>query len=311
MLTRRQFLQRSAFAALLGIAHSQATEALLAVLAHGTTFGVPPETELLGRLFKATDVRAAPQATARIVAQLPAERVQPILAVSDDGWWYRLAEGYLPRQAMQPILPYVRPPKPTALHTGYYEVIAPSTTLRAACTPYARICGAYPFGTVVYVHDWLTDDRGQVWYALTATAEGNGALSWTSALNLQRWLPPPSPLRQPTVWLDCAQQTLSLYDGELFLGKTLVHAPVLPPDRAVLRLGLPCAYTADLLPPRPWHMLLRLRLGAPVPLYGVTWHNRFGVPNAFSAIELPVLAAKQLYQLLSGAAADEIPVVIA
>jgi hypothetical protein len=66
-------------------------------------------------------------------------------AVSDDGWWYRIAEGYLPREAMQPILPYVRPPKPTALHAGYYEVIAPSATLRAACTPYAAIYGAYPF----------------------------------------------------------------------------------------------------------------------------------------------------------------------
>jgi len=139
MLTRRQFLQHSAFAALLSVAHSPMTAASFAALAHGTTFGVPPESELLGRLFKATDVRAAPRASAKVVKQLPANHVQPILAVSDDGWWYRIAEGYLPREAMQPIPPYVRPPKPTALHAGYYEVIAPSTTLRAACAPYAAI----------------------------------------------------------------------------------------------------------------------------------------------------------------------------
>jgi len=311
MLTRRQFLRHSAFAVLLGIAHSQATMTSFAALAHGTTFGVPPESELLGRLFKATDVRAAPRASAEVVKQLPAERVQPILAVSDDGWWYRIAEGYLPREAMQPILPYVRPPKPTALHAGYYEVIAPSTTLRAACTPYAAIYGAYPFGTVVYVRDWLTDDRGQVWYAFTSTAKGNGTLSWTSALSLQRWLPQPSPLRQPTVWLDCAQQTLSLYDGEQFLGKTAIHAPWLPPDQAVLQPSAPSAHTADLLPPRPWSMLLHRQRGAPVRLYGCNLHNRFGMPSQHSAVELPVLAARQLYQLLGGAAVSEIPVAIA
>jgi hypothetical protein len=311
MLTRRQFLQCSAFAALLGVAHGQAGMTSLAALAHGTTFGVPPETELLARLFEATDVRAAPQATARSVKQLPANHIQPILAVSDDGWWYRIAEGYLPREAVQPIPPYVRPPKPTALHTGYYEVIAPSATLRAACTPHAAIHGAYPFGTVVYVRDWLTDDRGEVWYAFTPTAEGDGTLSWTSALSLQRWLPRPSPLRQPAIRLDCAQQTLSLYEGEQFLGKTAIHAPLLPQDQAVLQPCAPSAYTADLLPPRPWHMLLHRRRGAPMPLYGANWHNRFGKPNAQRAIELPVLAARQLYQLLSGAAVSEIPVAIA
>jgi hypothetical protein len=311
MLTRRQFLRHSAFAALLGIAHSQMTAMSFAALAHGTTFGVPPESELLGRLFKATDVRAAPHASAEVVKQLPADHIQPICAVSDDGWWYRIAEGYLPREAMQPIPPYVRPPKPTALHAGYYEVIAPSATLRAACTPYAAIYGAYPFGTVVYVRDWLTDDHGQVWYALTSTADGSGALSWTSALNLRRWLPQPSLLRQPTVWLDCAQQTLSLYDGERFLGKTAIHAPLLPQDQAMLQLGAPSAHTADLLPPRPWSMLLHRQRGAPVRLYGCNLHNRFGMPSQHSAVELPVLAAKQLYQLLCGAAVSEIPVLIA
>lgn len=310
MLTRRQFLRHSAFAALLGMAHSQMSAASFAALAHGTTFGVPPERALLGRLFTTTELRAQPEATAKTVKALPAESLQPILAVSDDGWWYRIAEGYLPREAMQPILPYVRPPEPAALHTGYYDVIAPRTALRAACTPYAAINGSYPFGTVLYVHDWLTDDRGQIWYALTLTADGSGTLSWTSALNLQRWSPRPSPLRQPTVWLDSAQQMLSLYDGELFIGKTAIHAPVLPQDQAVLRLGLPCARAAQAPYLHLWHMLLDPQRGKPVPLYGANWHNRFGMPNALHAIELPVLAAKQLYTLLSGTALSEIPVVI-
>jgi hypothetical protein len=102
-----------------------------------------------------------------------------------------------------------------------------------------------------------------------------------------------------------------LYDGERFLGKTAIHAPLLPQDQAMLQLGAPSAHTADLLPPRPWSMLLHRQRGAPVRLYGCNLHNRFGMPSQHSAVELPVLAAKQLYQLLCGAAVSQIPVLIA
>ncbi|RMF51930.1 MAG: twin-arginine translocation signal domain-containing protein [Chloroflexota bacterium] len=313
MLTRRQFLQRaSALAALLGMAHSHeaATSASLAALICGATLGVLPEAALLGRLFKTAEVRAKPQPSAKVVKQLPAQSLQPILGVSADGWWYQLADGYLPRQAMQPILPYVPPPQPCALCKGYYEVIAPSTTLRDACTPYARINGSYPFGTVFYVHDWLIDDKHQAWYALTKTADGSGLLSWANALHFRLWLPQPSPLKEPTLWLDGPQQMLSLYDGEAFIGSTAIHAAPLPRGSAKLQLGLPCTSAAEAPYLHLWQMLLYLPLGKPVPLYGANWHNHFGTPSASRAVELPVLAARHLYTLLSGTGLTEFPVVI-
>lgn len=314
MLTRRQFLQRtSAFAALFGLTHIHAAQPApthFTTLVHGATFGVPPESALLGRLFKATDVRPKPQTTAKPLRQLPAESLHPLLGVSEDGWWYQIAEGYLPRESMQPILPYERPPQPTELHKGYYEVIAPSTTLRSACTPYATTSGRYPFGSVVYVHDWLTDDHGQVWYALTLTADGSGTLGWANALHFRRWQPRPSPLSQPTLWLDAAQQTLSLYDGETFIGKTAIHAPTLPHGMATLRLGLPSARVTRVPYLHTWQMLLSPQHSRPLPLYGVNWHNRFGTPNELRNVELPILAARQLYEMLGGAPVREIAVVI-
>lgn len=314
MLTRRQFLQRtSAFAALFGLTHSPATEAAppqFTAVAHGATFGIPPESELLGRLFKATDVRAKPQMTAQALTKLPAESLHPLLGISEDGWWYRIAEGYLPRESMQPIPPYERPPRPIALHKGYYEVIAPSTALRAACTPYAAITGRYPFGTLMYVHDWLTDDHGQLWYALSLTADGGGAFGWANALHFRRWLPRPSPLSQPTLWLESAQQALSLYDGETFIGKTAMHAPPLLRSIGTLRLGLPSARAPRAPYLHTWQMLLTPQHGKPIPLYGVNWHNRFGTPSSLPNIELPILAARQLYELLGGAHVREIAVVI-
>lgn len=314
MLTRRQFLQRtSAFAALFGLAQGGSAEPApmhFTTLAHGATFGVPPESSLLGRLFRATDVRLKPQATAKALKQLPAESLHPLLGVSADGWWYQIAEGYLPRESMQPILPYAPPPRPTELHTGYYEVIAPSTTLRTACTPYAAVVGRHAFGSVMYVHDWLTDDRGQVWYALTAAADGSGTLGWANALHFQRWRPQPSPLSLPTLWLDAAQQTLSLYDGETFIGKTAIHAPILAHGTAKMQLGLPAARAAKAPYLHMWQMLLTPQHGRPLPTYGVNWHNRFGMPSDWRNVELPILAARRLYEMLGGAPVREIAVVI-
>ncbi|MCE7948153.1 MAG: twin-arginine translocation signal domain-containing protein [Chloroflexi bacterium CFX4] len=316
MLTRRQFLQRtSAFAALFGIGQGSKAEAAsappsLTALAAGSTLGLPDEAPLLGRLFSATQVRAKPQATAKALKRLPADSLHAIQGVSSDGWWYQIADGYLPREAMQPILPYERPPHPTELHTGYYEVIAPITTLRRACSPYAELVGRYPFGTVLYVHDWLTDDARQTWYALSLTADGRGAFGWASALHFRRWLPQPSPLRAPALWLEVAQQSLSLYEGEAFVGKTAVHSGNLPPDSGTLRVRLPCARASE--PPHlhMWQMLLQPRLGKPVPFYAANWHNRFGTPNTYRAVELPIFAARWLYNMLGGAPMAEIPVVI-
>lgn len=316
MLTRRQFLQRtSAFAALFGIVQGSSAQAAMAppalsALAAGSTLGLPKDAALLGRLFTATAVRAKPQATAKALKRLPADSLHAIQGVSPDGWWYQIADGYLPREAMQPILPYERPPQPAELHTGYYEVIAPTTTLRRACSSYAEIVARYPFGTVVYVHDWLTDDARQTWYALSLTADGRGTFGWASALHFRRWLPQPSPLRAPTLWLEVAQQSLSLYEGEAFVGKTAVHSGNLPVDSGTLRVRLPCARAAE--PPHlhMWQMILQPRLGKPVPLYAANWHNRFGTPNENRALELPTFAARWLYDMLGGAPVTEIPVII-
>ncbi|MCS6872245.1 MAG: hypothetical protein NZ571_12410 [Anaerolineae bacterium] len=315
MLTRRQFFKRAgAFAALFGLTNSRQVapaSADFTALAYGATFGVPPESALLGRLFAATDLRTQPLSAAPSLKKLPADSLHAILGVSEDGWWYKVAEGYLPREAMQPILPYEQPPQPTELHKGYYQVIAPTTVLRTACTPYARINARFPFGSVIYVHDWLTDDNGQVWYALTSTAEGKGMFGWANALHFQRWQPQRAPLQQPALWLDTEQHTLSVYEGETFIGKTAACTVPLPHDTATLRLGSPCTHTFREAPYLcMWQMSLFLQRGARLPLYGVNWHNRFGTTSQTRAIELPILAARQLYEMLGGAPGHEAVVIV-
>ncbi|GAB4544101.1 MAG: hypothetical protein OHK0023_00350 [Anaerolineae bacterium] len=313
-LTRRQFLGRSgAFAALLGLPKLSAAEMTPNAPILGTTLGVPTEVPLLGRVFRTIEARTEPKKSAASTGRLPSDSLYAIRGVSEDGWWYNTPKGYVPREAMQPILPYARPQLPADLSQvqGFYNVIAPTVTVKSHCTGYASILGRVSFGAVMYVHDVLVDDHKQVWYCVSPSMNGSGLFGWASALSFSPWHPPKTGLAAPALWVDAAHSKLSVYDGEMLVGETAIHAGGLARGVGTLKVTLPAsaAYAGGHYV-RSWLMLLQGALGKPMPVYGAYWHNRFGVPHTYHNVELPPLAARWLYNMLGASPIAEIPVII-
>lgn len=279
----------------------------------GTTLGVPTAVPLLGRVFRTVEARAEPKKSAVPTGRLQSDSVHAISGVSEDGWWYITPKGCIPREAMQPILPYVRPELPADLSNvrGFYDVIAPTVAVKSHCTGYASTVGRVSFGAVMYVHDVLVDDNKQVWYCVSPTMNGSGLFGWAAALSFRRWLPPKTGLNAPALWIDATHSKLSVYDGEVLVGETAIHAGGLPRGVGTLKVTLPAAAAyAGGHYVRAWFMMLQGALGKPMPVYGAYWHNRFGTSHTYHNVELPPLAARWLYNRLGASPIGEIPVII-
>ncbi len=97
-LTRRQFLS---------IAGISAAAAALPPI----SLGLPPSFDALyGRALGSTAVYAAPDANAPLIERLWSDTVVPILDASSG--WYRLQNGYAPRQGLQPMTSAARRSEP-------------------------------------------------------------------------------------------------------------------------------------------------------------------------------------------------------
>lgn len=311
-LSRRQFLRRSsAFAAMFCLPVAGRTPELVQGMAAilGTSLGMPDALQVSGRAFSRTGVHERPEPTSPLTGYLMPDSIQSILDLSEDGWWYRLPEGYVPREAMQPIV-LSSPPAPED-ENGHYEVVAPLTTIRDYCSGLAPILGRIAFGAVVYVHDRLTDDNGQVWYAVSGSQSGAGVFGWAPAAHFRRWTQAGSPmLESPAIWIDTHHHKLTVYDGERLIGESAIHSKPLLRGAGVFMAFAPSTWTMQ--PPfvRPWVMALRGGTGAPAQVHGVYWHNRFGTGSSGTHIELPTFAARWLFSMMSSARQTEIPTII-
>jgi hypothetical protein len=282
----------------------------------GAAFGIPtslpqvptrPDENLLplGRVFHLTDVHVRPDVHSQVVGELAPDSVHDITPTKSADW-YQVERGYVPRQAVQPIGPYVRPELTHPQSVGFWaELIAPTSTLRAWCAGHAPIVTRLGYGAVVYVMDYLRDDRGAMWYGLAADSDAE-LVGWTNALHFTEWdeNAVSVPLaHEPLIRIDTHQQALQVYDGprELFrsrlssplLSKSQTSITVIQPGGALGGIDSNDSIEADGLLGVSWLM----SLGQSTPIYGAYWHSRFGdaVTQVKNRIELPIFAARWLY----------------
>lgn len=310
-ISRRAFLKRSgAFVALLGSLSNTGviTQGRAAIL--GTSLGLANLPDIVGRPFSITPVYPAPDPAGTITGKLMPDQPTPIVSLSDDGWWYEVPKGFVPRETLQPIHPYQTPTATRDL--GFYEVIAPMSIVRDCCASHGQIVARLAFGSLAYVHDHLMDDRNQLWYAVSGTPSGSGLFGWAQAATLRRWTANvKTRLTEPSIWIDSQRYKLTLYDGEQCVGETAIHSGPL-----LLGMGRLAANTPSIwydVPPYAysWNMLLHRDFGKPTHLRAATWHNRFGVPGEQQQfIDLPLFAARWLFNVLAYSPRAGIPVVI-
>lgn len=326
-LSRRQFLRRSgAFVAMMGAVTPRppvidaAAEHAAALV--GTSLGLPHGAALKGRAFSQSVVHAQPDGDAPAIGILMPDSVHALEGLSQDGWWYEMGSGFVPREALQPITAYETPPLSDT--DGYYEVVAPITAVHEYCSPLASIVGRLPFGAVLHVRDRISDDRGQVWYGVGAGAEYAPFLGWVPASHVRQWEAPAGPVAaEPAVWIDTARHKLSAYDGERLLGESALYSPSLLPGvgrlvahapsmshTGVLNVGQTAPFGALRPLVKPWTMAVQPDTGAAVQVYGVYWHNRFGLPSDGVHVELPTFAARWLFGFVTSARAGDVPVII-
>lgn len=280
-ISRREFLKRSGLAACAGVIGADHAP---------QPFVAPPE--LNARAFALTDVHAHADPTSAISGQLMPDHVTPILGISHDGCWYQLQNGYVPREAVQPILPYIRPVPVDVIGDGFWaEVVAPYSAIREWCAGQAPIVARPAFGAVLYVADRLVDDRGQVWYGV-ATAPPSPVVGWAPALHYAPWKPDSQVIRSAP-HITVGKGELAVYDGATLIGRMAVYSPPLARAATTIRAVRPGTERGAWIGV-PW--LMELATGQYV--YGAFWHNRFGTVSDGPDVELPTFAARWLYELL-------------
>lgn len=277
-LSRREFLRRSG---LIGVGL-------------GTSFSSPQLTEFAGRPFGLVSVHAQPDPQSLVVRTLQPDSVHRFNEAS--AGWYRLDDGFVQRDTIQPIIPYERPTLPE--RPGFWaEQIAPSSTVRRWCTGDASVVTVLGFGAVVYVADRLTDRYGQVWYALAADPNTEPA-GWAPALHYARWIGPRQQAQSKImIGIDRPHMQLLVYDRSHVIAQLPVYASALPATPTTVTAVQPgMALDADRPLGIPWLM----QLGSGERLHGAFWHNRFGTTGSSASIELPTFSARWLYELLAG-----------
>jgi hypothetical protein len=285
-LSRRAFLKQTGLAgAALGIAPHAANSV-------STLVDTAPA---LGRAFTLTDVYQHPDQSSSVIHQLAPDSVHPITASATDSW-YRLSNGYVPRQVLQPIEAYTRPDLVES--PGFWaEVVAPVSAIRGWCAGHAPIVTRLGYGAVVYVNDLLTNDRGEVWYGLAAQTDAP-LIGWSNALHYAKYASetdPKSNIHDPRIKIDTRQFELTVYDGNYKLYGTRIYSPVMRSTSTTLSpvqpgTSLDSLYALGI----PW--LMQLDTG--FQLYGAFWHNRFGTQNPNPGVELPPHAARWVYSFL-------------
>ncbi|MCC7446269.1 MAG: twin-arginine translocation signal domain-containing protein [Anaerolineae bacterium] len=285
-VSRRAFLKRAGAASVGWLGSGSLTARVI------PTF----ETDT-GRAFRRTDVFSQPDDASAVCGQLLPDSVTAIESVSRSGAWYQVAgssgRGFVPREALQPIVPYTPPDLVDVIGSGFWaEVVAPISVIRAYCAGQAPIVARLGFGAVTYVMDRMVDSHQQVWYGLT-DAPGSALIGWGAALHYAQWSPEPS--QHESLHLTIHGRDLIVYDGSRGINRTLIYAPELPSGKTTLRVIQP---GAPIDTARPLGLPFLMQLGTGQRVHGAFWHNRFGDVSEQSTIEVPTLAARWLFARL-------------
>jgi hypothetical protein len=299
-ISRRQFLKRSGAAiAGVGVAYRPDVSGPYTPNYGEGLFGANSEKGIVGRAFTLSDVYAEPKRSSPVAGQLAPDSVTQIIAVN--GGWYEVADenaqGYVPRASLQPILPYQRPMVIEEIGSGFWaELIAPTSAIREWCAATAPIVTRLGFGAVVYVMDRIVDDRRQVWYGL-AESPGGALVGWASALHYAKWSQPEkTAVQYPQASLLIQRGELRMIENGRIFARTPIRSARLPQMGTTVSLVQP-GTARDTATPLgvPWAM----RLESGQRMYGAYWHNQFCEASEGPDIELPIFAARWLYNWLA------------
>jgi len=284
MLSRRRFLQ------LAGITLASVSLPNLTTTTLSLSIAAPSLETVYGRALRTTRVFAAPNTASPIVTRLWENTVKPILDAQ--GGWYRLPEGYVLREQMQPMIAPVERSQIIYCPPFWAEVSDAVSVIHVACDAHSEIIRKIGHGGILSVIDWLPAERPDAlnWYGVTDREDG-ALIGWTQTAS---WSPvqlePPAPTL--TVAVDANQQQLTIRDGD----HVLLTAPIstgrdlLPGFYPIIERTILEAWTDNALK-SSW----LLHFGDDLALAGVYWHNRFGRTSPGAAIQVTPPLARWLY----------------
>jgi len=247
-----------------------------------------------GRALAATPIYRARHLGSAIVGTLWPDSMTPILDTSDG--WYRTAKGYVQRESLQPMTPYLPKSSPQLPDTAFWgEVAGPAAPVRQYCAADAPFVTRIGHGGVAQVVDYLPGEPNG-WYGV---GDGTGQfLGWTQAIYWQAVDDNRFEAGEPTLEIDLIAQRLTVREN----GNVILEAPC--STNQSLHRGIytvqqrkPCGtqfdneHSLDAFHGVPWI----IRLEDDHDLAGVYWHNRFGKEMPGPAIQVTPLLAHWLY----------------
>ena len=207
---------------------------------------------------------------------------------------YRLADGWLPRSAIQPMYLDALQNEVWPEAVVFAEVHAPIVAVRRAASAAAPLLTRIGHGGVVFISRTLQDAEGRVeWLEIAFEHDVSG---WVQAAHVR----PLTQGRTETVdrlVVDLARQQLTALSGETFVLSTPIStAPNAPLQRGETHLHGLHAWTS-------WPLNDSVYYGVPWTLQtarfeqlsAVYWHNRFGTPQPGPNVQLPPYVARWLF----------------
>ncbi len=241
-----------------------------------------------GARWRRAPIYAAPDLASPITAQRWSDSLAPIL--DTQGGWYRLAEGYTPREHWQPLI--VPAQSRTAPDTPPYwgEVSGALAIVHTYCAADAPIVARIGHGGVLRVIDYLPGSTsGEIgWYGV-ADDETSPLLGWTQAAG---WSPVRVESAMPTLTLRINQSTQRL---EAYVGdRRRLSAPI-STGRSLDPGVYPITQRRVGAAPKPLGTAWQLDFGKDQQICGVYWHNRFGSPVPGAAVQVTPALAQWLF----------------
>ena len=270
MLSRRHFLQFT------GIAVSAHVLPSLTLPP-----AVPAFETVYGRSLATTTVYTAPHLDAPVLQLLWSDTISPIAAT--EGAWYRLRNGYVLRQHLQPMNTGVHYSEAPAAPPFWAEVSGSIADVREWCAVDAPVVCRIGHGGVLHVVDYLPD-----WYGVADTENGD-LLGWS---RIGDWSPLQLEAASPSLTLavDSTLQQLSVHDSK----HVLLTAPIstgydlIPGVYPITDRNLSRSHQQTGIP-------YTLTFGADQQLIGAYWHNQFGQSVPGAAIQMTPALARWLY----------------
>jgi hypothetical protein len=276
MISRRQFLS-IAGVSLLGLAPKSPFAA---------AFNFPIQH---GRTLDTLLVRKSPSLQADVTKWLWADSVLDLLEIKGD--WLRIADGYVARESVQPMLPYTPQAAFTRADAPFWaEVAAPVAAIHAWCAADAPLMARIGHGGVMRMVDALPD----AWYAVES--DKGTRLGWTQAVFWQAVADDNPDVANARLEISVARQTLQVFDDQ----QQIMSAPIstgqaLQSGEYTINQRQMGGTSYDIANEVFQGVPYRLAFGG-YELLGAYWHNQFGRTYAGPAVQMSPIAARWLYR---------------